>query len=88
MVTSTLVQSMVSFSITTGAPEQGQRREEMEERNQDCWKPIEHPKHMCRLLREGLMQELDQLADNPVVRCARCGAEANLREAVCQPLDL
>ena len=45
-------------------------------------------KHMCELLNEGLMKDFDQRSHKPIVRCAKCGAKAGIKEAVCQPTEL
>ena len=58
------------------------------DKDQDCWTPEKHPTHMCKLLKKGLMMQRDQQALNPKYRCAKCGAEADLAEAVCQPKPL
>lgn len=60
----------------------------MGKQEDDCWKPEKHPTHMCKLLKKGLMMELDQQAANPTVACAKCGAKAARAEAVCQPKPL
>ncbi len=60
----------------------------MSKKHEDCWKPEIHPTHMCKLLKKGLMMELDRQAANPTVACAKCGAKAALAEAVCQPKAL
>ena len=56
--------------------------------NKDCWKPEKHPKHMCKLYKNGMMMEYDQQSQKPIVSCAKCGAKADLPEAVCQPKPL
>lgn len=57
----------------------------MADRDKDCWKPEKHPIHMCKLLKKGLMMEIDQRSAKPTVSCAKCGAEADNPESVCQP---
>jgi len=57
----------------------------MGKQNKDCWKPEKHPKHMCKLYKNGMMMEYDQQSQSPTVACAKCGAKADLPEAVCQP---
>jgi hypothetical protein len=60
----------------------------MGKKDKDCWKPEKHPRHMCKLLKKGLMEELDKQAMKPTVKCAKCGAKADQPEAVCQPKPL
>ena len=60
----------------------------MEKRDKDCWKPEKHPRHMCELYKLGMMMEYDQQSQNPIVSCAKCGAKADLAEAVCQPKSI
>lgn len=60
----------------------------MSDNQHDCRTPEKHQAHLCELRAKGLMMELDLLAEKPVVRCAKCGGEANRRDAVCQPIDL
>jgi len=60
----------------------------MGKKDNDCWRPEKHPKHMCKLYKNGMMMEYDQQAKNPTVSCAKCGAKADLAEAVCQPKAL
>ena len=54
----------------------------------DCSNPEKHPRHMCELYRSNMMMEYDQQSRNPTVSCAKCGAEADLAESVCQPKPL
>ena len=60
----------------------------MADKQKDCWKPEKHPQHMCKLLKLGMMQEIDRRSAKPTVRCAKCGAKADLPEAVCQPIEI
>ena len=60
----------------------------MGSKKKDCWNPQKHPRHMCKLYRSGMMMEYDQQSRNPTVSCAKCGAKADLAEAVCQPKPL
>ncbi len=60
----------------------------MDKQDQDSWKPDEHPTHMCKLFKKGLMMEIDQQSGKPTVSCAKCGAKANAQESVCQPKPL
>ena len=60
----------------------------MSKKENDCWEPDKHPTHMCKLLKKGLMMEIDQGSVNPTVSCAKCGAKADKPKAVCQPKPL
>lgn len=54
----------------------------------ECWEPEKHPKHMCKLLKRGMMEEIDKRSTSPTVRCAKCSAEADMPAMVCQPIEL
>jgi len=60
----------------------------MGKQEKDCQEPIKHPLHMCQLFRQGMMMDIDQRSARPTVACAKCGAKADLPEAVCQPKPL
>jgi len=60
----------------------------MGNKDQECWNPDKHPVHMCKLLKKGLMFEIDQNSSKPTVSCAKCGAKANVPESLCQPKPL
>jgi hypothetical protein len=60
----------------------------MESKTKDCSNPGNHPRHMCELYRNNMMMEYDQRSRNPTVSCAKCNAEADQAEAVCQPKPL
>jgi hypothetical protein len=60
----------------------------MTKKDKDCWEPKKHPKHMCKLLKMGMMMEIDQGSAKPTVTCAKCGAKADVPASVCQPKPL
>jgi hypothetical protein len=60
----------------------------MSSKDKDCWEPKKHPTHMCKLLKKGMMMEIDQNSAKPTVACAKCGARADMPAFVCQPKPL
>ena len=44
-----------------------------------------HKGHICWLSQMGLLREMQHLTDTPTVKCAKCGAKANLPHNVCFP---
>lgn len=48
----------------------------------------ERPPHLCKLLREGLMEELERCSARPAFVCCKCGAKANQAKYLCQPRPL
>lgn len=57
--------------------------------NQDKQHPFEpRPLHMCELLEKGLMEERDRRSAKPRFRCAKCLAEADQAQYLCQPQTL
>ncbi len=46
-----------------------------------------HP-HLCKLRKEGLMQEIDRCSAHPLFICCKCGAKADRAEFLCQPRPL
>lgn len=47
-----------------------------------------HKGHICWLSNMGLLMEVQHLTSDPTVRCAKCGAKANLAHNVCFPEEL
>lgn len=47
-----------------------------------------HPPHLCQLLKEGLMEEIDRCSTHPTFICSKCGARADRQEYLCQPRPL
>lgn len=41
--------------------------------------------NMCKLTKEGLMEEIDKRANDPTSVCNRCRAKANAARDLCQP---
>lgn len=60
----------------------------MSDNQNSCRSPKKHRDHICQLRKKGMMQEIDQHAENPIVRCAKCGSEASNRDVLCQPIEL
>ena len=56
--------------------------------DKDCLKPTGHKTHMCKLLKQGMMMDIDQRSAKPIVACAKCGARADSPDFVCQPKPL
>jgi hypothetical protein len=54
----------------------------------DCRNLEKHPTHMCKLFKQGMIMEIDQRSAKPTVACAKCGAKADVSDAVCQPKPL
>ncbi|NCO53099.1 MAG: hypothetical protein GW875_13515 [Deltaproteobacteria bacterium] len=48
----------------------------------------ENRRKMCELQAAGLMEEMDQLSNNPAFVCGKCRRKANLAEALHNPLPL
>jgi len=67
-------------------PHEGE--EESRTLNKECQNSQQHSVHLCKLLQKGEMAEIDRLSVKPTVRCAKCGAEADLASSVCQPIPL
>ena len=47
-----------------------------------------HKGHICWLSQMGLFREMQHPTDTPTVKCAKCGAKANLQHNVCFPETL
>jgi|GEM_PF-516212 len=43
----------------------------------------DHHLHMCALKRQGEVDRIKSLSDNPTVECRQCGAKANSSENLC-----
>lgn len=55
---------------------------------EECQTPRYHDMHLCKLLKKGLMEELDRRSSRPTVICSKCGARANEGRDLCQPRPL
>lgn len=58
------------------------------EHNDKCVCTGEHEKHICFLHSKGLIQEVENLTDNPTVTCSICLVNANSPDNVCSPTTL
>ena len=47
-----------------------------------------HKGHICWLTQMEMFMEVRHLTDNPTIKCAKCGAKANLPHNVCFPSPL
>ncbi len=43
---------------------------------------------MCKLTKEGMMEEIDQRSNQPTAVCNRCRSKANAARDLCQPRTL
>ncbi len=57
-------------------------------KHDDCEAPREHNMHLCKLLKNGLMAELDQRSAKPTAVCCKCGQRARDPKDLCQPRPL
>lgn len=51
-------------------------------------KHCDRPLHFCKMLKEGMMEEIHHKSLHPAVICCKCGAKADLPEYLCQPRPL
>ena len=47
-----------------------------------------HERHICYLHSKGMVEEVEQLTDNPTVTCSICLVNANSPDNVCSPTTL
>ncbi len=53
-----------------------------------CVKPEGHRDHLCLLMEKGMTAEVAQRTSHPAFACGNCGARANEREDLCNPIPL
>lgn len=53
-----------------------------------CQCPAEHETHLCRLKKEGNLQEMKAMSKEPVVSCLLCEELADSADHVCSPVEL
>ncbi|MDZ4184110.1 MAG: hypothetical protein U1D97_03910 [Desulfuromonadales bacterium] len=51
-------------------------------------KHAERPLHLCKLRKEGLMEEIDRCSAHALFICCKCNAKADRAEFLCQPRPL
>lgn len=49
-----------------------------------CEVPDFHYKHICKLRKQGMMREIQELAEDAAYRCEKCGAEAKKERNLCR----
>jgi hypothetical protein len=53
-----------------------------------CEKPAKHKTHMCKLRKDGKLDEIELLELNPIVYCNKCRAKADDPSYLCNPRAL
>lgn len=53
-----------------------------------CEKPTGHQAHMCKLKKDGKLDEFEQHEANPIVYCNKCRARAGHPLLLCNPRAL
>ena len=56
--------------------------------NDKCEKPAKHKVHLCKLIKDGKLEEVEQQELNPIVYCNKCKAKANDPSYLCNPRAL
>jgi hypothetical protein len=64
------------------------KKREPERAYDPCTKPEKHRDHLCLLMEKGLTEEVAQRTSHPRFSCRNCGARANDREDLCNPVSL
>lgn len=53
-----------------------------------CEQPARHKTHMCKLKKDGRMDEYERNGENPIVYCNKCRVQANDPLVVCNPRSI
>lgn len=53
-----------------------------------CENPAKHKVHMCKLRKDGKIEEVEKFEANPIVYCNKCRIKANDPCVVCNPRAL
>jgi hypothetical protein len=53
-----------------------------------CEKPLKHKVHICKLNKDGKLDEVEALSAQPIVFCNKCKAKANDPRSLCNPRTL
>lgn len=53
-----------------------------------CEKPAGHKAHMCKLKKDGMLEEVDLHELSPIVYCKKCNAKADDPSYLCNPRAL
>ena len=53
-----------------------------------CEKPSKHKVHLCKLNKDGKLDEIETLSVKPIVFCHKCKAKANDPSYLCNPRTL
>ena len=53
-----------------------------------CEKPLKHKAHMCKLNKDGKLDEVAAHSVKPIVVCSKCRAKANDPGYLCNPRAL
>jgi len=51
-------------------------------------KPLKQKVHLCKLSRDGKLDEVEALSAQPIVFCGKCRAKANDPGSLCSPRAL
>lgn len=50
-----------------------------------CENPVKHRDHMCKLKKDGRVEELEKFQKDPIVFCNKCKMQANDPCVLCNP---
>lgn len=53
-----------------------------------CEQPARHKAHMCKLKKDGRMDEYQRHGEKPIVYCNKCRVQANDPLVVCNPRSI
>jgi len=53
-----------------------------------CEKPLKHKVHLCKLNKDGKLDEVETHSAKPIVFCNKCKAKANDPSYLCNPRTL
>jgi len=53
-----------------------------------CKKPQQHKVRICKLIKDGKLEEIEALSLKPIVFCNKCKAKANDPGQLCNPRTL
>lgn len=56
--------------------------------DEKCKQPGHHKTHMCKLKKDGRMEEYQRHLENPIVYCNKCKVRANDPRVLCNPRSI
>lgn len=54
----------------------------------NCDSPQKHKVHLCKLSKDGKLEEVEALSVKPIVFCNKCKAKSNDPSSLCNPRAL